>query len=141
LAFGRYRPEVRTNQAKRGLHRMTQVMQEKQELLVSEEKGLFFFSIEEDMLPGHLENASVFESTDLESMFPGDGCEGLRALCAVLLPEERFTKIGFMLISRERNKPRTNFKLVRVADHPCESARGRVDTALRICGFEPRFGL
>ena len=119
---------------------MTQAMQEKQELLVAEENGqVFSFSIDEDMLPKHREQMTVFDSTSLESKFPGEECATLRALCAGLLPEEGCATIGFVVISRVRNKQKTHFKLVRGLDLQCLPARGRVDAALRSCGFKPRF--
>jgi hypothetical protein len=120
---------------------MPQAVQAKQELLVNETESSssFNFSIRPDVLPEHLPRVTVFDGDDIDALFPGDERQGLRDICKQLFPAEGCRLIDHIQMGREKGCTKLHVQPV-VGETPIK-IRGRVDAALRACGFIPKYGI
>jgi len=119
---------------------MVQAAQAKQELYVTEVKcSAFWFILEEDMLPKDVKkDMLVFSGDDLDGLFPGKKNKKLRKICIEFFQAERCGVVDY--IKLERRKKGTLFYVQPVVGEPVKS-NGRVDAALRACGYLPIYAI
>ncbi len=116
---------------------MTHAVQGKTKVRVTETKSstLKFF-IPEDLLPAGYQRLTIFRGDNLNELLPGGECPVLHNLCAGLMPDERCGQVDHIRIARF-NKSRTRFEVQLTTELVSTRARGRIDAALRACGFDP----
>lgn len=93
-----------------------------------------------DLLPEGRDRITLFRSDRLESIIGDAGHPKLNGLCRGLMPGGNSDQIDHIRIVRIKgDKPRTDFTVQLVSDKLCNSSQGRIDAALRSCGFEPEY--
>ena len=123
---------------------MTQQVQEKTVVRVTEEKrSTLKFSIPENLLPDEYVRLRVFQNDNLADLLPADSHSRLHklyALCAHLMPrDERCGLVDHINVIRS-TKSRTLVEVQLAIELVTRPAHGRVDSALRACGYQPVFG-
>jgi hypothetical protein len=116
---------------------MPQAAQAAQQVQVREvQRTTLQFSLPEAMPPGCKSPLSVFHTDDVDELLPKGNM--LHVLCSLLMPKGESVLIDHVTMKSRRSRTMVEVQLsAELSRH--FAARGRVDTALRMCNFEPSF--
>jgi hypothetical protein len=89
-------------------------------------------------LPDGVGSLTLFPLDNFAELLPGEESALLLRLCQELLPDDWSNQIDHVRLERKRSG--TYIRVQLQAEASCVT-RGRVDAALRSCGFEPVFKL